>query len=288
MTHYSFTQLEDLWVSVGGNPIAKAMAAAIAMAESGGNSAAVNNNGNGSVDRGLWQINSSHGSSSTFDPVANARAAVSISNNGSNWRPWCTAYSDALCGTKGGSYLGSGAPFLKFLNGSPSIPNSSGTPGAGNPVTAGASQNAAWYDWPIPLPGGGEVPLGGFSNTIESGLAAAISDVLQPIGRAILHGLFVIGGAALMLFGVYAMGKGSVNAVEKSPNEPVVNPPAAPPERQGGLTGDQDAIVRETNERNRQNRARTKEFESTQRNVPKRAGRTEAAAKSAAEKGAVA
>lgn len=87
---YSYGQLEDLWVSAGGNPKFKALAAAIAMAESGGRVNAVNHDSDGSTDRGLWQINSTHGSQSTFNPMANARAAVAISSNGTNWNPWTT------------------------------------------------------------------------------------------------------------------------------------------------------------------------------------------------------
>lgn len=86
----SYGQLEDLWVSAGGNPAVKAIAAAIAMAESGGVINAQNHNSNGTTDRGLWQINSSHGSQSTFDEMGNARAAVAISSNGTNWKPWVT------------------------------------------------------------------------------------------------------------------------------------------------------------------------------------------------------
>ena len=83
------------------------------MAESGGDADATNNNSNGTTDRGLWQINSIHGSQSTTDPVANARAAVSISDNGTNWRPWCTAWTGPCSGT----YQGDSAPYKKFLSG---------------------------------------------------------------------------------------------------------------------------------------------------------------------------
>lgn len=75
---------------------------AVAQAESGLNSNAVNRNSNGSIDRGLWQINSIHGSLSTFDPQRNAAAAYSISSGGSNWRPWVAyktgAYRKFLAG----------------------------------------------------------------------------------------------------------------------------------------------------------------------------------------------
>lgn len=106
-------QIESLWVQAGGNPQNASAASAIAMAESGGDSDSTNSsNSNGTIDRGLWQINSVHGSLSSFDPLANARAAVSISANGANWKPWCVAWSDGACG---GTFMGAGAPVLKFL-----------------------------------------------------------------------------------------------------------------------------------------------------------------------------
>lgn len=105
---YTYGELEQLWIQAGGNPAAAPIAAAIAEAESGGNPNAAPVNTNGSTDRGLWQINSVHGSQSTFDPLGNAMAAVQISQNGATWAPWCTAWSDGACGTSGGSPPGSG------------------------------------------------------------------------------------------------------------------------------------------------------------------------------------
>jgi hypothetical protein len=64
------------------------LAAAVALAESSGNPNAMNVNRNGTIDRGLWMINSIWGALSTFDPVANARAAFQISQGGLNWNPW--------------------------------------------------------------------------------------------------------------------------------------------------------------------------------------------------------
>lgn len=52
---------------------------AIALAESGGDSDATNVNKNGSVDTGLWQINSIHGIGGNLkDPRTNARAAKTV------------------------------------------------------------------------------------------------------------------------------------------------------------------------------------------------------------------
>ena len=72
------------------------MAVAIAGAESGFNSDAVNVAGNTppSRDRGLWQINSFWHSEITdacaFDPTCAAHAALVISKNGTDWSPWTT------------------------------------------------------------------------------------------------------------------------------------------------------------------------------------------------------
>jgi hypothetical protein len=85
---YSYVQLMDLWVKAGGSKLSAPIAAAVAMAESGGNPNATNTNKNGSIDRGLWQINSIHGNKSTTNPLENAKSAVSISKNGVSWSPW--------------------------------------------------------------------------------------------------------------------------------------------------------------------------------------------------------
>ncbi|AQZ62451.1 hypothetical protein BKM31_14160 [[Actinomadura] parvosata subsp. kistnae] len=67
-------------------------AVAVALAESGCNPGASHTNTNGTVDRGLWQINSIHPYSSEclFDAQCNANAAYAISGGGSNWKPWVT------------------------------------------------------------------------------------------------------------------------------------------------------------------------------------------------------
>jgi hypothetical protein len=73
-SHYDRQELADLWEHYGGKNTAEAVA--IAWRESRGNAHARNKNTNGTVDRGLWQINSVHGALSTYDPLANARNAV--------------------------------------------------------------------------------------------------------------------------------------------------------------------------------------------------------------------
>jgi Lysozyme like domain len=82
--------LERLWEQAGGSPSEAFTAAEIAMAESGGQQYATDTNGGRSTDRGYFQINSTHGALSTYDAYGNARAAVLISDDGTNWSPWVT------------------------------------------------------------------------------------------------------------------------------------------------------------------------------------------------------
>ena len=86
--------LEDLWEQAGGSSAEAIMAASIAMAESSGQQFATGAAG----ERGYWQINPDHGSLSTYNPLGNAKAAVAISGDGTNWTPWTTFTSGAYRG----------------------------------------------------------------------------------------------------------------------------------------------------------------------------------------------
>lgn len=186
---YTYAQLEAVWIQATGSAQTAPMAAAIAMAESDGVASASGTNSNGSVDRGLWQINSTNGSCSTLDVMLNARCAVKISNNGTNWRPWCTAYGDGACGTKGGSYLGDGAPYRKFL------------------------QNGVAPDYSAPINAtNAQADLTGISllpstldptQIIDNALKKTIAGVLNPIIQVIAGAMGITAGALMMLFGMY-------------------------------------------------------------------------------------
>jgi LysM repeat protein len=78
--------LEELWEQAGGSAGQAVTAASIAMAESSGQQFATGAAG----ERGYWQINPDHGALSTYDPLGNAKAAVAISDDGTNWTPWTT------------------------------------------------------------------------------------------------------------------------------------------------------------------------------------------------------
>lgn len=77
---YTLQELAALWRQAGGPSRAARMMAAIALAESGGDPHAVDHDADGTVDRGLWQINSVHGypASQSFNPLDNAREAVAV------------------------------------------------------------------------------------------------------------------------------------------------------------------------------------------------------------------
>jgi len=108
----SYLQLRALWISAGGSDQTADVAAAVALAESGGCQYALS----GPVDVrpvkecsyratssensfGLWQINTlahlQYAGTNLFDPRINAGAALQISGNGSDWTPWTTYTSGA-------------------------------------------------------------------------------------------------------------------------------------------------------------------------------------------------
>lgn len=156
MSNYTLQELERLWVQAGGNATYAPMAAAVALAESGGNPNATNKNRNGSIDRGLWQINSVHGSQSTYNALANARGAVAISNGGTNWKPWCVAWSNGRCG---GTYLGAGAPVLSHIpSGASTGTVPSGTVTADQSTPALRAIAAAYRQVGLPYKFGAESP----------------------------------------------------------------------------------------------------------------------------------
>jgi LysM repeat protein len=91
---FSCSGLEQIWEQEGGSPAAALMAAEIAMAESGGDPNAISP----TDDFGLWQINGSNGALATLNPFQNAKSAINLSDNGTNWNPWTTYHSGAYSG----------------------------------------------------------------------------------------------------------------------------------------------------------------------------------------------
>jgi soluble lytic murein transglycosylase-like protein len=91
VANLKITDLQALAASVGfPDP---SLAAAVAMAESGGNPAAVGDPQYGG-SYGLWQVNApahpNYNTTDLLDPTYNAQAAFAISSSGTNWNPWTT------------------------------------------------------------------------------------------------------------------------------------------------------------------------------------------------------
>lgn len=86
---YSRCGLEQLWIQAGGSRAQAARAACMALAVSGGRTFATSSHGS----MGLWQIPSKPSGYATFQPAANARAAVLLSKNGTKWY-WISGTAD--------------------------------------------------------------------------------------------------------------------------------------------------------------------------------------------------
>ena len=95
LTHLTDLQIAQVAHDAGFTGSGLVTAVAVALAESGGQSAATNTVGNShGTDRGLWQINSYYhpevSDAQAFAPQQCANAAFRISDGGRNWRPWST------------------------------------------------------------------------------------------------------------------------------------------------------------------------------------------------------
>lgn len=123
MTILSRAQVSQYAAQAGFKDQALVIALAIAQAESGFNTEAIDHDSNGSTDYGLWQINSIHGFNSSSllnSPLYNAQAAYKVSGGGSNWKPWTTYTSGA---------------YLKFM------PNGTGPSSSPSPAVQSAQSN---------------------------------------------------------------------------------------------------------------------------------------------------
>lgn len=212
--NYTYGQLRDLWVRAGGRADQADMAAAVAMAESGGRNVRSKPNTNGTTDVGPWQINTVHGPLASLDPLTNARAAVSLSANGTNWRPWCTAWTGSCSGTyapNGNTPVGNA--FRKYFastnSPSPVGPVESGAVGAGGAPAGSTPPGGAATGGLLSTVLGGLIPdalTGAFwAHTLD-----VIMNWLTYIGLTLL-GVTAMSLGLLMVF----MGKDTMNVVGK-------------------------------------------------------------------------
>jgi hypothetical protein len=199
---YSYAQLKALWIANGGSKTAADIAAAVALAESGGDPNATNHNTDGSTDRGLWQINSVHGAQSTYDITGNVKAAVSISGNGSNWSPWVTYTTGAYR-----KFLSPGTAAGTAPADSSGSSGSSGTELAGfNWVTSPLDTlGLGWVGNIITGTTGSFATIGDVAKSI-SGLTRSLSKFLELFALLFRPEFWLRVGA--FLFGLLALGAG--------------------------------------------------------------------------------
>lgn len=98
MAKLTVQQIAGYAQAAGFPPEELARATAVALAESGGDPGASHTNTNGSVDYGLFQINSVHGGllnqGDKFNPLDNAKMALTVWRDaGNKWTPW-SAYNN--------------------------------------------------------------------------------------------------------------------------------------------------------------------------------------------------
>ena len=132
---YSMDELVAIVHGAGWRGDDVAIGASIIMAESTGKPDAINpNNPNGTIDRGLWQINSIHEhrlkGGSWFDPADSTRMAREIYQDaGNSWTPWST-YSH--WGTSGKHLAAARASIAKGIGPVPGNPGGSRSEVPGN------------------------------------------------------------------------------------------------------------------------------------------------------------
>ena len=168
---YTYQGLELLWTQNGGPKAMAGTMAAIALAESGGNPKARHVNADGSVDQGLWQINTSnrklYKGQNVYDPNVNVKSAITLATHGRGLTNW-TTYNN-------GAYK-------------------SHLPGPG-PLSGVVSA--------IEHPGRDIQQVTG---VITKPIVSPIESGLTYVGKEIVFALIIAGGGALILLGVLLIG----------------------------------------------------------------------------------
>lgn len=106
MARLSPNEIARTWLANGGARSVVVIATAVSVAESGGDTDAISP----SNDYGLWQINTVNfralgvNTVTVRDRDVNARCAIRLSGNGTNWKDWCTCWEQPR-GNCGHGYL---------------------------------------------------------------------------------------------------------------------------------------------------------------------------------------
>ena len=183
MASYSKGQLEALWEQAGGSKAVASVAAAIALAESGGNPAARNPEGPEHAE-GLWQIKGQLVPGNILNPQVNAANAVAKYRAAKGFTPWTTYTGGAYK-----QYLGFD-PAQKIAEGSAEGPK------GGKELAEGAEAATG-----VPLKKAGEAidSVGGFLTTLNE----------PSTWLRLAEG---VGGIVLFMVGLKTLTKGTAGA----------------------------------------------------------------------------
>jgi len=208
MTVFSYAQLEQLWINAGGPRAVAPVAAAIALAESEGDSTAENKTDNGGTQTswGLWQISDGTHSqpvTNILDPVVNARAAVAKYTAAGGWSPWGTYDSGAYVAHLSGSVPPDSA----------GVPTSPGAPatGGGTAVLTDATQSG---DQSACLTG----KILGFCVLSKKGARVLVGgSLMAAAGLMLLPAVILIGAAGFQKSGAAAAASEAAGPLERTP-----------------------------------------------------------------------
>jgi hypothetical protein len=204
-TQYTFAQLQGLWINAGGPAAVAPIAAAIALAESGGCTTALNATDNGGTQSsfGLWQISTgthTPPSASWADGGTNAALAVGKYKGAGGFSPWGTYASGAYK-----AFLSGGTPDLNVPSGSAAA--AGGATATLTAATAGGNVSpTCLFGFPnlnvIPS----WVPILG---TSTSACIVSKSAFRGLIGAGVMAAGFIVGSAGVLILAAYGLGKSS-------------------------------------------------------------------------------
>lgn len=185
MSKLTYSQLEGVWIQAGGSETLAPLMAAIALAESGGQSNAVNptDNGGRQSSFGLWQISTGthkEPSANWADPVENARLALGKYNS-QGLKAWGTYTSGAYK-----RFLANGVPATAYASATTTV------------TGGGESAQVNTCAWSVSLPVVGNSCLLSKKNTrVLLGIVLTLGGVTVALVGAVLIVKYGIGGTAI-------------------------------------------------------------------------------------------
>lgn len=143
MTHYTYAQIEQIWIRNGGNRAMAPLMAAIAEVESAGDSDAENPSGATGLWQMEWPLYSGYVSGATsrqayHNPDINAKAAIKLSQNNPSVAPGSPVFNNWI------KWEFPAGAYKKYLKGN--VPPST-------PAQTSPDQTTSFLSWPTDITG---------------------------------------------------------------------------------------------------------------------------------------